>query len=110
MVTRLFIGDMSQKFGSLMSNLWNDPNTKNAYELMMALPKTNTTSPLQKTLLDSAEYFLDSLGRLSALEYVPSDEDLLRYDIRMLVCYSYMKSICVCFLRSFILNFETVLS
>ena len=86
-VTRLFVGDMSQKFGSIMSNLWNDPNTKNAYELMIALPKTSTTSPLQKTLLDSAEYFLDSLGRISALEYVPSDEDLLRYDIKIIVRY-----------------------
>ena len=69
---------MSQKLGMIMSNLWSDPNTKQAYDLLITLPKTHAKSPLEKTLIDSAEYFLDSIGRLSSTEYVPSDEDLLR--------------------------------
>ena len=72
---------MSQKFGLIISNLWNDPSTKKAFELLITLPKTHAASPLEKTVLDSAEYFLDSIERLSAPDYVPSDEDLLRYTV-----------------------------
>ena len=79
MVTQLFVGEMSQKFGLIISNLWNDPNTKQAYELLIARPKTHAASPLENTVLDSAEYFLESIDRLSAPDYIPSDEDLLRY-------------------------------
>ena len=78
-VTQLFVGEMSQKFGLIISNLWNDPNTKQAYELLIARPKTHAASPLENTVLDSAEYFLESIDRLSAPDYIPSDEDLLRY-------------------------------
>ena len=74
---------MSQKFGMIIYNLWNDPNTKKAYELLITLPKTHTASPLEKTVLDSAEYFLDSIDRLCSPDYVPSDEDLLR----LVFCY-----------------------
>ena len=77
-VTQLFVGEMSQKFGLIISNLWNDPNTKQAYELLIARPKTHAASPLENTVLDSAEYFLESIDRLSAPDYIPSDEDLLR--------------------------------
>ena len=78
-VTQLFVGEMSQKFGLIISNLWNDPNTKQAYELLIARPKTHAASPLENTVLDSAEYFLESIDRLSAPDYIPSDEDLLRW-------------------------------
>ena len=77
-VAQLVLGEMSPKFGLIMSNLWNDPNVKKTYELLITLPKTHQTSPRKKTLLDSAEYFLDSIDRISSPNYVPSDEDLLR--------------------------------
>lgn len=77
-VTQLFVGEMSQKFGMIISHLWSDPNTKKAYELLITLPKTHAASPLENTVLDSAEYFLDSIERLAAPDYIPSDEDLLR--------------------------------
>ena len=77
-VGQLFTGKMSQQFGSIMFKIWKDPNTKQAYELLTRLPKIHTLSPLEDALNDSAEYFLDSLVRISAVDYIPSDEDIVR--------------------------------
>lgn len=54
-----------------IAGLWRDPGVRQAYERRNELQ-----------LNDSAPYYFDAIDRISALEYVPSDQDILRARVK----------------------------
>ena len=57
---------LTRDLGLVMSTLWNDPGVKDCF-----------LRSREYQLNDTAEYFLNSLTRISDPHYVPTDEDIL---------------------------------
>ncbi|GLB39250.1 putative G-alpha-domain-containing protein [Lyophyllum shimeji] len=92
-ITRLFGGDTDAPSSNEHSNNWNDPNDPavvlHACVQDMALlwndPMVKKLLEKQKLRLqEMAGFFLDSLDRVTSLDYVPSDDDVLRARLKTL--------------------------
>jgi len=64
-------GEMTVELGACMMRLWEDDGVQECF---------NRSREYQ--LNDSAQYFLENLSRLTARDYVPSQEDVLRTRVK----------------------------
>ncbi|CAD5115368.1 DgyrCDS4347 [Dimorphilus gyrociliatus] len=64
-------GEMSRELALVMQSVWNDPGIKACFRRSR-----------EYQLNDSAEYYLDSLERISDPSYIPTQQDVLRTRVK----------------------------
>ncbi|KAF8067667.1 guanine nucleotide binding protein, alpha subunit [Lyophyllum atratum] len=91
-VTKLLSGDSARSFSEPTTN-WNDPNDPGVVlnacaqdiSLLWSDPMVKQLLNRQKLRLEEmAGFFLDSLERVTARDYLPSDDDVLRARLKTL--------------------------
>ncbi|KAH7717902.1 heterotrimeric GTP-binding protein alpha subunit G-alpha-q [Aphelenchoides avenae] len=74
------VTSLDAEHATLMAGLWNDDGVRKAYARRR-----------EYQLMDSAKYYLDALERISAFDYIPTEQDILRARVptRSIVEYSF---------------------